>query len=187
MRKTYTKQKKIWGNYRGTRFRLKLAAGAISLLLALPSVAGPREQAKRIHDRLTGVPPTEAVLDRMEDEISINNDPVAAAFIAIDGPNNPNSKYFYNVTLKNFATPWTNRDQDVFVRVAVLQVVVAMAEVLQVVLFIDFIEAIGDIDALRVCNRRLAPCIQRNGLWRSRRRCVYRSACISRAIRTGIS
>jgi hypothetical protein len=34
--------------------------------------------------------------------------------IAINGPNNPNSKYFYNVTLKNFATPWTNRDQSVF-------------------------------------------------------------------------
>lgn len=92
----------------------RFAIGLVCLALASPVLAGSREQAKRIHDRLTGVPPTEAVLDRMEDEISINNDPVAAAFIAIDGPNNPNSKYFYNVTLKNFATPWTNRDQSVF-------------------------------------------------------------------------
>jgi hypothetical protein len=53
-------------------------------------------------------------------EIELNGgDPIAAAMIAIDGPPggpvNPASKYFYNVTLKNFASPWTNRDQDVFV------------------------------------------------------------------------
>ncbi len=29
------------------------------------SYAGPREQAKRIHDRLTGVPPTSTVVDSM--------------------------------------------------------------------------------------------------------------------------
>jgi hypothetical protein len=73
-----------------------------------------RRQAKRIHDRLTGVPPSEAVLDRMETELN-RSDPIAAAMIAIDGPSNPASKYFYNITLKNFASPWTNRDQDVFV------------------------------------------------------------------------
>ena len=114
MRKTYAKQNKVWGNKRATSLGLNLVAGVISLLLALPSAAGPREQAKRIHDRLTGVPPSEAVLDRMEDEIATNNDPFAAAMIAINGPNNPDSKNFYNVTLKNFATPWTNRDQSVF-------------------------------------------------------------------------
>ena len=32
-----------------------------------------------------------------------------AAVIAMDNVN------FYNVTLKNFAAPWTNRDQSVFV------------------------------------------------------------------------
>ena len=32
-----------------------------------------------------------------------------AAYIAMDNPS------FYNVTLKNFAAPWTNRDQSVFV------------------------------------------------------------------------
>ncbi len=114
MLETHAKQKKAWGNRQGGGLRSSLVAGAISLLLALPVAAGPREQAKRIHDRLTGVPPSEAVLDRMEVEIASNNDPLAAAMIAIDGPNNPNAKYFYNVTLKNFATPWTNRDQSVF-------------------------------------------------------------------------
>jgi len=70
--------------------------------------AGPREQAKRIHDRLAGVPPTDAVLQTMENQIS-GGDPVAAAYTAMD------NQYFYNVTLKNFAAPWTNRDQSVFV------------------------------------------------------------------------
>lgn len=86
----------------------------MALALAMPVFAGPREQAKRIHDRLTGVQPTAGVLDRMEAEISTGSGPTAAAMIAMDGPNNPNSKYFYNVTLKNFATPWTNEAQDIF-------------------------------------------------------------------------
>ncbi|MCO6413151.1 MAG: hypothetical protein J5I92_10440 [Thiogranum sp.] len=101
---------------KNTRETLVLAclAGIVSLTLAGAGTAGDleRRQAKRIHDRLTGTPPTAAVLDRMEAELP--GDPAAAAMIAIDGPNNPNSKYFYNVTLKNFATPWTNRDQSVF-------------------------------------------------------------------------
>ncbi|MGI9261077.1 MAG: hypothetical protein ACR2QR_03520 [Woeseiaceae bacterium] len=87
---------------------------AVSLLGAsLISVAqaGPREQAKRIHDRLAGVPPTDAVLQAMEADVDPfqNNNPEAAAYAAMDNPN------FYNVTLKNFAAPWTNRDQNVFV------------------------------------------------------------------------
>lgn len=78
------------------------------LLLALGSAsAGPREQAKRIHDRLAGVAPDAATLDLMATDI-LNGDPVAAAFRAMD------NSAFYNVTLKNFATPWTNRDQTVF-------------------------------------------------------------------------
>ena len=83
------------------------------MALALPVSAGSREQAKRIHDRLTGVQPTAQVLDRMTTEVA-NGDANAAALIAMDGPNNPNSQYFYSVTLKNFATPWTNEAQDVF-------------------------------------------------------------------------
>jgi len=93
----------------------RFLTGLVCLALGSPVLAGSREQAKRIHDRLTGVPPTAAVLDLMEQQIAPpNNDPFAAAMIAIDDANNPNSKYFYNVTLKNFATPWTNRDKSVF-------------------------------------------------------------------------
>lgn len=67
-----------------------------------------RRQAKRIHDRIAGVPPSDAVLNAMEQDI-ISNNPFAAAQKAMD------SGAFYNVTLKNFAAPWTNRDQSVFV------------------------------------------------------------------------
>jgi hypothetical protein len=88
----------------------------IGVLLAgvmATAYAGPdeREQAKRIHDRLAGVPPTDAVLTQMENLI-VAGGPAnlrAAADLAMD------NKYFYNVTLKNFAAPWTNRDQSVFV------------------------------------------------------------------------
>jgi hypothetical protein len=66
-----------------------------------------RRQAKRLHDRLAGVPPSETVLDDMEAALLSGNS-VDAALIAIE------NEAFYNVTLKNFATPWTNRDQDVF-------------------------------------------------------------------------
>lgn len=66
-----------------------------------------RRQAKRIHDRLAGVSPASAVLDAMEADI-VGGTPQAAALKAMD------NSAFYSVTLKNFATPWTNRDQSVF-------------------------------------------------------------------------
>jgi hypothetical protein len=66
-----------------------------------------RRQAKRLHDRLTGVPPDGQTLDLMEADIVAGN-PVAAAWRAMD------DSAFYNVTLKNFAAPWTNRDRNVF-------------------------------------------------------------------------
>ena len=84
-----------------------IVAAAFSIAIALPASANPRDQAKRIHDRLAGVPPTDAVLDSMEALLPGN--PQAAAEIAMNDVN------FYNVTLKNFAAPWTNRDQSVFV------------------------------------------------------------------------
>jgi len=71
-------------------------------------LAGPREQAKRIHDRIAGVPPSAAVLTQMEADI-VAGQPLSAANRALQ------SSAFYNVTLKNFAAPWTNREQSVFV------------------------------------------------------------------------
>jgi len=86
---------------------------ATALILSSVSIAlaGPREQAQRIHDRLAGVPPEASVLINMEALIQADpiNGPIDAAMIAMDNPN------FYAVTLKNLAAPWTNRDQSVFV------------------------------------------------------------------------
>lgn len=83
-----------------------LFAGA----LLLPSVAGAdaRDQARRIHDRIAGVPPSPGVLAQMQNDIELGNE-VDAALRATQDPS------FYNVTLKNFAAPWTNRDRSVFV------------------------------------------------------------------------
>ncbi|MEL6214724.1 MAG: hypothetical protein AAFQ99_03505, partial [Pseudomonadota bacterium] len=86
---------------------LLAAVGLTAVLASASAEAGPREQAKRMHDRLAGVPPTEAVLNAMEAEIA-NGNRTGAAEIAMQNDE------FYNVTLKNFVTPWTNRDGDVF-------------------------------------------------------------------------
>jgi hypothetical protein len=88
---------------------LSLAVVSAAIVLASAAAgAGPREQARRIHERLAGVPPTEAVLADMQADVAGNN-ATDAAYTAMDNSS------FYSVTLKNFAAPWTNRDQSVFV------------------------------------------------------------------------
>lgn len=83
---------------------------AANLMATAAAQADTRDQAKRIHDRLAGVPPSETVLNTMVGLIESGNPdgPMLAAMEAIENPS------FYNVTLKNLATPWTNRDQSVF-------------------------------------------------------------------------
>ena len=76
-------------------------------LLPAAAQADARSQAKRIHDRLAGVPPTETVLASMADDIAAGRE-TEAAYTAMQ------HRAFYDVTLKNFAMPWTNRDQTVF-------------------------------------------------------------------------
>jgi hypothetical protein len=83
------------------------AAVAATAMCAVAAVAGPREQAKRMHDRIAGVPPSDAVLNAMEADINAGQTQ-QAALRAMDDP------AFYMVTLKNLVTPWTNRDQTVF-------------------------------------------------------------------------
>ena len=90
----------------------KLLGSLLTVCLMVTSVSAvggdlQRRQAKRIHDRIAGVPPTNAVLDAMEADLNAGN-PEAAAAEAMKNP------AFYNVTLKNFATPWTNEEQTVF-------------------------------------------------------------------------
>ena len=80
-----------------------LVAGVVTATAS----ANDRDKAKRIHDRIAGVPPSAQVLDQME-QLVASGDAIGAAHIATQNPS------FYNVTLKNMAVPWTNRDQTVF-------------------------------------------------------------------------
>lgn len=67
-----------------------------------------RQQAKRIHDRITGTSADNATLDTLE-ALILSDGAEAAADEAMLNP------AFYNVTLKNFIAPWTNEEQSVFV------------------------------------------------------------------------
>jgi hypothetical protein len=102
------------------RARQVALVGSVLLLtqLALPAYAGPNEQAKRIYERIAGVPPSPQVLSQMAAAITqacgssgcAPGSPglVAAAAIATQ------ASTFYNMTLKNMVIPWTNRDQTAF-------------------------------------------------------------------------
>jgi len=92
---------------RRVRVLLAVTALAVALLRPLAAEADARTQARRMHDRIAGVPPTAAVLDDMAADIAAGR-ALDAAYTAME------HRAFYDVTLKNFATPWTNRDQTVF-------------------------------------------------------------------------
>jgi len=106
--------------------KISLPLLIMAVLTSQVTWAGPTERAmaKRIHDRLTGVTATNTAIDDMEGLILGDTacagsltDPGCgkdAAEYAIDTLQNPDAKFFYNVTLKNFAAPWTNEEQTVF-------------------------------------------------------------------------
>ncbi|WP_370980398.1 hypothetical protein [Agaribacterium sp. ZY112] len=85
----------------------RLVLFCASLAVCQLSLAGSLEQAKRIHDRLAGTAPSEPVLLQMATLID-DGDADAAAALAME------NEGFYSATLKNWASPWTNRDFDVF-------------------------------------------------------------------------
>jgi len=85
-----------------------LMFGSLAALQSGVSLAGEREQAKRIHDRIAGVPPSASVLDSMAADILAGN-PSSAASTAMK------NRAFYDVTLKNLAAPWTNEAMSTFV------------------------------------------------------------------------
>nr|WP_241664449.1 hypothetical protein [Ningiella ruwaisensis] len=87
--------------------RFKVIGLTCLLVLSHPSMADSLSQAKRMHDRLAGVPGSQSTLEEMATLIDAG-DPNAAAYIAMENPN------FYNVTLKNWVTPWTNEEADIF-------------------------------------------------------------------------
>jgi hypothetical protein len=90
---------------------LSLLQILLALCLAVPAQADARDRAKRMYDRLVGVPPSEAQLADMTARIGPNPTHaqlVDAAMVAIASPD------FYNVSLVSFVTPWTNVAQTVF-------------------------------------------------------------------------
>ena len=109
------------GPGRAPRATLTACALLLFALPLAPAFAGPNEQAKRIYERIAGVPPSAAELTQMTNAIcggpcgagAAGAAPgsaglVQAAAVAVSAPT------FYNVTLKNFSMPWTNRDATVF-------------------------------------------------------------------------
>ncbi|RLP54319.1 MAG: hypothetical protein D6160_11720 [Ketobacter sp.] len=107
------------GKHNSVSFALKVGLvmlGVTSLLAGTSVHAGARDQAKRMYDRIAGVPPTAIQLEAMLDIMDVNRDNVTdsealaiqAAELAFDSPS------FYNVTLKNMVTPWTNEEQTQF-------------------------------------------------------------------------
>ena len=100
----------------GARLARASSASALCALAIISCLHSPqaradatadRATATLLYQRLTGVPPTDAILGQMQPLIA--SSPAAAAAIATAQPQ------FYNVTLKNIFLPATNRDQSVFV------------------------------------------------------------------------
>jgi hypothetical protein len=71
------------------------------------AIADEYDRAKRMHDRLVGVPPTDAVLEVMAQRIRDDNVTGAADYAM-------QNRAFYSSTLKTFVTPWTNAEQTTF-------------------------------------------------------------------------
>jgi hypothetical protein len=111
-----------------TAWNSRILTSVITLCLAVMTFnaladATDRRQAKRIHDRLAGVPPTPEVLNDMETLIASGGAIDAALKIMTSNPDDTlyydpiyqnSAKNFYTVTVKNMATPWTNEAQTVF-------------------------------------------------------------------------
>ncbi|WP_235576776.1 hypothetical protein [Pseudoalteromonas sp. P1-9] len=86
-----------------------LFSKTLVLILAMSAslaFAGVEEQANRIHTRLTGVSPSATVLESMVSLLEAGKGDDAAK-LAME------NDAFYRVTLKDWVTPWTNRDFDV--------------------------------------------------------------------------
>jgi len=87
----------------GTHLLRALICASTLTLLSASAFAITRDQAKRIYDRIAGVPATDQQLTTMA-----NGNANAAAILATQDPS------FYNNTIRNLATPWSNRTQTVF-------------------------------------------------------------------------
>ena len=94
---------------------LRIVLVCLLVCAASAAQADRRDRARRMFDRIVGVPPSEAQLDDMVLRMGPGPaDPTPtqlldAAQVALDDPN------FYNVSLVNFVAPWTNQEQTTYV------------------------------------------------------------------------
>jgi hypothetical protein len=86
-----------------TSTAIRTAVLVSSLALTAAAAAGPHEQAKRIHERLAGIPPDAGVLQSMQARLE-SGDAAGAAMQAMENPE------FYNTTVRRLAAPWTDRE-----------------------------------------------------------------------------
>jgi hypothetical protein len=91
--------------------RLMVASTVLMLGMSFTAHATPAEaaKAKRIYDRIAGVPPSDTVLQNMVASLATDSSGISAANIAI-----ANSPTFLSVTVKNMVMPWTNEEMTVF-------------------------------------------------------------------------
>ena len=115
-------RRRVWRQ--ATTFLSASSLITTTLLSATASFADTdaREKARRIHDRLVGTPvttqtitsefnaPSDTLLNEMEALVD-NGRAIDAAYLAMDNDDNPG---FYHSTVKNWATPWTNEEQNRF-------------------------------------------------------------------------
>jgi hypothetical protein len=94
--------------FAATVFLVFAASLLLALMLSTPARAGDIERAKRIHDRLVGIPPDQDRLDEIVQRLQ-DDGATAAARYALEHP------VFYSSTLKNMIAPWTNAEQSRFV------------------------------------------------------------------------
>ena len=91
----------------------KMSRSLASLALAMPlillastdALAGPREQAAMLFNRINTVPPSAATIDAMAAKITAG-DTRGAAMDAINDP----AGMFYNLTLKDVVSRWTSKE-----------------------------------------------------------------------------
>ena len=96
----------LWRNYAQKTLLFLLFVNTLATFTHKVN-ASTLEQAKRLHDRITGVPASEQTLSEMVSLLN-SNQAIAAAYQAME------SEHFYSTTLKKFSTPWTNKEQDIF-------------------------------------------------------------------------
>lgn len=86
----------------------RLSIGLLLAYMPFFAQADDIDKAIRMHNRLTGAPPTPQVLQQMSSLIG-SGQMKQAALIATEDPN------FLKVTVKNMVAPWTNEDASVTV------------------------------------------------------------------------